>query len=79
MIETIIVGILSFILGILLFPLMLFIRARRNSEWDDSNIFNMYRVVAYLAIHPDKFGRLQDEEGNYPFWYINKDEFSDIV
>lgn len=79
MIGTILVGILSFILAILLFPALLFIRARRNTEWDDSNIFNMYRVVAYIMIHPDKLGRLRDDEGAFPFWYINYDEFSEIV
>lgn len=72
-------AIIGFILGLLLFPAILFVRARRSKAWDDSNIFNMYRVIAYLAIHPEKFGELTDENGHKPFWYISKDEFSDIV
>ena len=62
-----------------MFPLFLFLRARRDKAWDKSNVFNIYRVIAYLAVHPSKFGELRDENGDYPFWYISKDEFSDIV
>lgn len=77
--TILLVAILSFLLGCLLFPALLFLRARRSDKWDRSNIFNIYRVIAYLAIHPEKFGELRDNEGNQPFWYITEDEFSDIV
>lgn len=76
---VLLVGILSFLLAILLFPALVFLRARRDDAWDDSNIFNMYRVIAYVTIHPSKLGELRTEDGMYPFWYINKDEFSDII
>lgn len=69
----------AFLLGCLLFPALLFLRARRSDRWDNSNIFNIYRVVAYLAIHPEKFAELTDSKGEKPFWYIEKDEFKDIV
>ena len=77
--TILLVMILSFLLGCFLFPALLFLRARRSDRWDKSNIFNIYRVVAYLAIHPEKFGELTDANGEKPFWYISKDEFSDIV
>lgn len=62
-----------------LFPLILFLRARRSDRWDDSNLFNIYRVIAHLAIRPEDFGSMQYEDGTRPFWYINKDEFSQVV
>lgn len=79
MISSILIAVSFFILGVLLFPALLFLRARRSNKWDDSNIFNIYRVIAYLAIHPNKFGALRDKDGNRPFWYISKDEFSEVV
>jgi hypothetical protein len=68
-----------FILGVLSAPLLIFIRARRNEEWDDSNMTNIYRIFAHLATNPQDFGKMQYPNGDKPFWYINKDEFSDIV
>lgn len=69
----------AFVLGLLLFPAVLFIRARRSDNWDRSNIFNMYRVVAHLAIRPADFGDMHYPDGSRPFWYIGQDEFSEVV
>lgn len=69
----------GFLLGILCCPLIIFLRARRCSAWDDSNMMNIYRVVAYLAVNPEKFGEMKLKDGSRPFWYINKDEFSEVV
>jgi hypothetical protein len=79
MIFEIIGAFAIFLLGALCLPLLLFLRARRDGDWDDSNITNMYRVVAHLAAHPSDFGKLQYPDGKKPFWYINKDELSDVV
>ena len=68
-----------FILGMLSLPLAIFIRARRDDAWDDSNMTNIFRIVAHLATHPSDFGKMQYEDGKKPFWYINKDELSDVV
>jgi hypothetical protein len=68
-----------FILGMLSLPLAIFLRARRDSSWDDSNMSNIFRVVAHLATHPSDFGLMQYPDGKKPFWYINKDELSDVV
>lgn len=71
--------ILAFIIGVLFFPFIIFLRARRSDSWDDSNITNIYRVIAHLATHPEDFGKMQYPDGKKPFWYINKDELSDVV
>lgn len=68
-----------FIVGMFSLPLVIFLRARRDASWDDSNMSNIFRVVAHLATHPSDFGRMQYEDGKKPFWYINKDELSDVV
>ena len=71
--------ILSLVLGILLCPIMVFLRARKCEGWDNSNMTNIIRVFAHLATHPDDFSRFQYEDGKKPFWYLDKDEFTDVV
>jgi len=39
----------------------------------------MIRLIPHIATHPSDFGRMQFEDRKKPFWYINKDEFGDIV
>ena len=68
-----------FILGIISFPFLAFIRARRDDNWDDSNVTNMIRLISHVIAHPSDFAKMRYEDGKKPFWYINKDEFSDIV
>ena len=79
---TITICILLFILGIiigaLLIPFIIYFRARR-SGWDDSNVFNVFRVLCHLALHPEDFLRMRYEDGKNPFWYLTKDEFSEVV
>ena len=77
--SYILIMILSFILGALCLPLLLFIRARIDDAWDNSNMTNMYRLIAHIGAHPSDFGKLQYPDGKKPFWYINKDELSDVV
>ena len=76
----ILVALSFFVLGVLLAPMLIFMRARRDDYWDDSNMTNIYRVVAHLATHPSDFGKMTYEDTfRYPFWYINKDELSEVV
>ena len=70
--------ILGIFIGILLVPLLIYLRARRTG-WDDSNIFNVFRVLCHLALHPKDFILMQYQDGTKPFWYLTKDEFSEIV
>lgn len=69
---------LGVILGIIFTPVIIYLRAR-TSGWDDSNIFNVYRVLCHLALHPKDFTKMRYEDGKDPFWYVTKDEFSEIV
>ena len=79
---TITICILLFVLGLifgaLLIPLIIYFRAMR-SGWDDSNVFNVFRVICHLALHPEDFLRMRYEDGKNPFWYLTKDEFSEVV
>lgn len=77
--SYLIVAILAFLLGLLCCPLVIFLRARKCDQWDKSNMFNIYRVVAHLATHPDDFGKMYYDNGEKPFWYIDDDEFNDVV
>nr|DAO87263.1 MAG TPA: Protocadherin-15, LHFPL tetraspan subfamily member, LHFPL5, protocadherin, tip link [Caudoviricetes sp.] len=77
--SLIVVALLAFILGLLCCPLVIFLRARKCDQWDKSNMFNIYRVVAHLATHPDDFGKMYYDNGEKPFWYIDDDEFTDVV
>lgn len=79
LIGYIIIVLLSFLFGFLASPAIVFIRAKRDSHWDDSNIFNMYRVFAHIALHPGDLGEVFYVDGRKPFWYINEDEFSEVV
>jgi len=71
--------ILGIIIGVLIFPLIMFLRARRSREWDDSNMLNMYRVIAHISTRPGDLGHMQFPDGRKPFWYINQDELSEVT
>lgn len=77
--SYLIVALLAFLFGLLCCPLVIFLRARKCDQWDKSNMFNIYRVVAHLATHPDDFGKMYYDNGEKPFWYIDDDEFTDVV
>lgn len=70
--------ILGIIIGILLVPTIIYLRATK-SGWDDSNVFNVLRVLAHLALHPKDFTKMQYKDGKNPFWYLTKDELSEVV
>ena len=70
--------ILGIILGVILIPIIIYIRAT-HSGWDDSNVFNVLRLICHLALHPSDFLRMRYEDGKNPFWYLTKDEFSEVV
>ena len=62
--------IIGIILGILSIPIIIYLRSRR-SGWDDSNIFNVFRVLCHLALHPEDFIRMQYEDGKKPFFLLH--------
>ena len=72
------VSIVSILLGIATVPLVIYIRAI-HTGWDDSNFFNVLRVLCHLAMHPHDFVKMRYPDGKKPFWYLTKDEFSEVV
>ena len=68
-----------FIFGVIACPFIIFLRARNDDAWDDSNMTNIIRLVSHIATHPSDFGLMMYKDGTYPFWYINKDEFREVV
>ena len=50
--------ILALIIGVLLVPIVIYLRAT-NTGWDDSNIFNEYRELHHIALHPNDFVKMQ--------------------
>ncbi len=77
--DGIVIAFGFYLLGVLTSPLIVFLRARKDDAWDDSNMANMIRLFAHLATHPSDFGKMKYDDGTYPFWYINCDEFADVV
>ena len=75
----ILIAISFFLLGVISFPFILFLRARRDDSWDNSNMTNIIRLIAHIATHPSDFGKMQFSDGKKPFWYLDKDEFGDVV
>lgn len=71
--------ILGLVLGFILCPVVIFLRARKCDQWDRSNMMNILRVFAHLATHPDDFSKMQYSDGSKPFWYLGSDEFADVV
>jgi len=68
-----------FVLGMLTLPLVLFLRARRDDEWDNSNMMNIYRVVAHLGAHPSDFALFRYPDGKVVYDFLNKDELSEVT
>lgn len=77
--DILIMLLAGFVLGILAFPLLMFLRARTDPNWDNSNMTNIYRVIAHLAVHPGDFAKMQYSDGKKPFWYLGSDELSEVV
>ena len=69
----------GFFIGFFLIPIIIFLRARRVGGWDNSNMTNILRVLAHLATHPDDFLKFEYPNGKKPFWYLDKDEFGEVV
>ena len=59
------------------------IRMLRSDGWDKSNVTNALRVLSHIVAHPEdcaRFWYVVDATAfSRPFWYIDADEFADIV
>lgn len=76
--EIILVALLFWLLGVLSVFGYAFYRGRK-STWDKSNIINAVRFFSHVVLHSEDFVRMQYEDGSRPFWYLSKDEFSEVV
>lgn len=84
--------ILGFLLGMLVLLGYMVKRMLGSSAWDDSNMTNALRLISHTVVHPADFGEMYYLDGEdlwalegharfpaKPFWYINKDELSEVV
>lgn len=78
MIISLLLVLLGCILGFFLLPIIIYLRGRKNG-WDDSNIFNVFHILCHLALHPNDFNEMYYKDGSKPFWYLTKDEFSEVI
>jgi hypothetical protein len=89
---SILLGFVLFLSGVFATIGYMVLRMLRNDAWDDSNITNALRLIAHMTVHPQDFGEmyyLTEKEKTIldantldpkkPFWYINKDELSEVV
>jgi len=84
MIEAIWIGVMSFGMGVFSLLIYLIWRMMRNPGWDDSNMTNALRLLSHVVLHPTDFGRMyyiskEGVIGKRPFWYVSKDELSEVV
>jgi hypothetical protein len=77
--HYLLIALAFWLLGIISFPFLAFLRARRSSSWDKSNVTNLIRLLSHVIAHPSDFAKMQYPDGKRPFWYLDKDEFSEIV
>ncbi len=73
---TILAGI---IFGALLFPLVIYLRSSRDTQWANPSISSFYKLVFSIVFQPSIFESLKYENGKKPFWYLVKDEITDVV
>lgn len=69
----------GFMTGVISLLSYLLYRMMKNEGWDDSNITNALRLLSHVTLHPQDFGQMRYADGRKPFWYINKDELSEVV
>lgn len=71
-------AVLFFILGVVAVFAYTFYRGRKKT-WDDSNIINCVRFLSHCILHSDDFPKMRYSDGSKPFWYLTRNEFSEVV
>lgn len=61
------------LLGYILYRMM------KQPGFDKSNITNALRLLSHVCLHPHDFGKMSYPDGKRPFWYVSKDELSEVV
>lgn len=88
----VVLGLVLYVAGAVSVLFYMFSRMVGSDGWDDSNITNAMRVISHAVLHPEDFGKMfyltQEqfemlrEAGQFPerpFWYVDKDEFAEVV
>jgi len=91
-VTILLVAVISIVFGFLSALGYMVWRMLRCDGWDRSNMTNALRLISHTVLHPDDFGKmyyLTDEhkkaleysgfKPSQPFWYIDKDELSEVV
>lgn len=80
---SVVLGVLILLSGVvtgaMLLLLYVLLRMMRNGGWDDSNLTNALRLLSHVCLHPEDFGMMYYPSGKRPFWYVSKDELSEVV
>lgn len=69
----------GFLAGVLALLGYILWRMMRSDGWDKSNATNAIRLLIHVVMHPEDFGKMQYPDGKRPFWYVDKDELSEVV
>lgn len=77
--TTLVFGLLAFLAGMMSILGYVLYRMMQNPDWDDSNLTNALRLLSHVTLHPMDFPKMQYPDGSRPFWYVTKDEFSEVV
>jgi len=91
-IGLVILGFILFLAGAVGIIFYMLSRMVGSDGWDDSNITNGLRLLSHVTLHPEDFARMyyltrtqmdllraNGHEPDKPFWYLDGDEFADIV
>jgi len=87
--SLVLIWVSGFILGICALLAYMIHRMMKNKHWDDSNMTNALRLISHVTLHPHDFSKMwymkwNDDHshlipGKRPFWYVDKDELSEVV
>ena len=92
-IVTILILVLtSIVFGVILSLGYMIWRMLRSDGWDTSNMTNALRLISHTVLHPEDFTKMyylkdtelraleySDMNPSKPFWYLDKDELSEVV
>jgi len=91
-VTVLILVIVSIVFGVLAALGYMVWRMLRSEGWDTSNMTNALRLISHTVLHAEDFTKMYyldkdaldilTESGvtpRKPFWYIDKDELSEVV
>lgn len=76
--SYILIAIGFFCLGVLSFPLIMHLRARRSPDYDKSNMLNMYRIIGFISTRTALLSTLTYPNGKKPFSFVKNDATENV-